>query len=177
MCDSASYTRLTAIAATSSMVTITRPLLGAAMCQHFKTKSKTLTHGLRELLDRDVIDKGLFQWGEELRIHGSGLLHRNARAQPSIAIDSAMIVPAGRPAYPVPQSAQRGVYSDVGVEDHVKGTIGNHADDGEDLAVQLQLNVQHSGIAGELARPASRFSFRFCIRLVLGSRQFNPACS
>jgi len=39
-----------------------------AMCHHFETKSPTLTQGLKELLDRDIIDKRLFQWSEALRV-------------------------------------------------------------------------------------------------------------
>lgn len=64
---------LRAGAFTGSVVMTGRAL--EAMCQHFKTKSKTLAHGLRELLDRDVIDKRLFQWGEELRIHRNLAAH------------------------------------------------------------------------------------------------------
>jgi hypothetical protein len=37
------------------------------ICVHHKTKSKTLNPGLKELLDREIIDQRLFTWGEELR--------------------------------------------------------------------------------------------------------------
>ncbi len=38
-----------------------------AMCRHFNTKSQYLSGGLKELLDREIIDKRIYQWGEELR--------------------------------------------------------------------------------------------------------------
>lgn len=37
------------------------------VCVHHKTKAKTLHSGLKELLDKEVIDKRLFLWGDELR--------------------------------------------------------------------------------------------------------------
>ena len=37
------------------------------ICVHFKTKSKTLFTGLKELRDSKVIDERLFTWGDELR--------------------------------------------------------------------------------------------------------------
>ncbi len=40
-----------------------------AMCRHFETKSGYLGLGLRELLDRQIIDQRLFEWSEELRKH------------------------------------------------------------------------------------------------------------
>jgi hypothetical protein len=46
-----------------------------AMCQHFKTKSKTLGLGLKELLDQEIIDKRLFQWSAELRVHRNLAAH------------------------------------------------------------------------------------------------------
>ena len=46
-----------------------------AMCRHFQTKSRTLAHGLKELLDREIIDKRLFQWSEELRVHRNLAAH------------------------------------------------------------------------------------------------------
>jgi len=36
-------------------------------CVHFKTKKKTLAAGLKELVDKEIIDKKLFSWGDELR--------------------------------------------------------------------------------------------------------------
>jgi hypothetical protein len=39
------------------------------MCRHFGTKSKYLGGGLRELLDRAIIDQRLFSWSEELQRH------------------------------------------------------------------------------------------------------------
>jgi hypothetical protein len=64
---------LRAGAFTGSVVMTGRAL--EAMCQHFKTKNKTLAQGLKELLDREVIDKRLFQWSEELRIHRNLAAH------------------------------------------------------------------------------------------------------
>ncbi len=37
------------------------------ICVHQKTKAKTLAPGLKELLNKEIIDKRLFTWGEELR--------------------------------------------------------------------------------------------------------------
>jgi hypothetical protein len=37
------------------------------LCQHFETKSKTIAGGIKELLERKIIDDRLFQWGEALR--------------------------------------------------------------------------------------------------------------
>jgi hypothetical protein len=37
------------------------------ICVHNKTKVKTLHGGLKELLDKEIIDKRLFTWGDELR--------------------------------------------------------------------------------------------------------------
>jgi len=37
------------------------------ICVHHKTNAKTLSHGLKELLDNGIIDKRLFTWGDELR--------------------------------------------------------------------------------------------------------------
>lgn len=36
-------------------------------CQHFGTKSKTISSGIKELLERKIIDDRLFEWGEALR--------------------------------------------------------------------------------------------------------------
>ena len=38
-----------------------------ATCAEYKTKSKTLAAGLKELRDRKVIDQRLFEWAEALR--------------------------------------------------------------------------------------------------------------
>jgi hypothetical protein len=46
-----------------------------AMCRHFGTKSDVLAGGLKELLDREIIDKRLFQWGDELRINRNLAAH------------------------------------------------------------------------------------------------------
>jgi rRNA maturation protein Nop10 len=45
------------------------------MCHHFKTKKTTLFDGLKELLDREVIDKRLYQWADELRQHRNLAAH------------------------------------------------------------------------------------------------------
>jgi hypothetical protein len=37
------------------------------MCRHFKTKSKILAQGLKELLDQGIIDKRLWAWSNALR--------------------------------------------------------------------------------------------------------------
>jgi hypothetical protein len=58
---------------TASVVMSGRAL--EAMCRHFKTKGKTLAHGLRELLEKEVIDKRLFEWSEELRHHRNLAAH------------------------------------------------------------------------------------------------------
>jgi len=34
----------------------------------FGTKSQVLAGGLKELLDREIIDKRIYEWGEELRL-------------------------------------------------------------------------------------------------------------
>ena len=46
------------------------------ICRHFDTKSGKLFQGLKELLDRNVIDRMLYDWGQELRTH------RNLTAHP-----------------------------------------------------------------------------------------------
>lgn len=38
-----------------------------AICRHHETKSPYLGDGLKELLDREVIDKRLYQWSQELQ--------------------------------------------------------------------------------------------------------------
>ncbi len=48
------------------------------LCKHFETKNKMIAEGIKELLERKIIDDRLFQWGEALRIqrnlgaHASG---------------------------------------------------------------------------------------------------------
>ena len=39
------------------------------ICKKYGTKSKILSGGLKELLDKKIIDDRLFQWGEALRQH------------------------------------------------------------------------------------------------------------
>jgi hypothetical protein len=46
-----------------------------AMCRHFGTKRETLFEGLKELHDRGVIDKRLYEWGDELRKHRNLAAH------------------------------------------------------------------------------------------------------
>lgn len=46
-----------------------------AICREHNTKSKSIHGGLRELLERKVIDERLFQWGEELRKHRNLAAH------------------------------------------------------------------------------------------------------
>jgi hypothetical protein len=58
---------------TASVVMTGRAL--EAMCRHFETKSKVFAHGLKELLDREIIDKRLFRWSEELRVHRNLAAH------------------------------------------------------------------------------------------------------
>lgn len=46
-----------------------------AVCRHFKTKSRNLGAGLKELLEREIIDKRLFQWSQELQKHRNLAAH------------------------------------------------------------------------------------------------------
>ena len=46
-----------------------------AMCHHFQTKGRTLAQRVKELLDREIIDKRLFQWSEALRLHRNLAAH------------------------------------------------------------------------------------------------------
>jgi hypothetical protein len=46
-----------------------------AMRRHFQTKSQVLAGGLKELLDQDIIDKRIYQWGEELRLNRNLAVH------------------------------------------------------------------------------------------------------
>lgn len=39
------------------------------ICSEYKTKTKFLRGGLKELLDKQVIDKRIYEWGEALREH------------------------------------------------------------------------------------------------------------
>jgi hypothetical protein len=50
-----------------------------AMCHHFNTKGQTLAGGLRELLDREIIDKRLHQWGDELRLNRNLAAHATGK--------------------------------------------------------------------------------------------------
>jgi hypothetical protein len=40
-----------------------------SICAEYKTKDKLLGGGLKELLDRQIIDQKIFTWGEQLRKH------------------------------------------------------------------------------------------------------------
>jgi hypothetical protein len=46
-----------------------------AMCGHFGTKKKMLFEGLKELHEREIIDKRLYEWGDELRKHRNLAAH------------------------------------------------------------------------------------------------------
>ncbi|MEX1031358.1 MAG: DUF4145 domain-containing protein [Paenibacillaceae bacterium] len=39
------------------------------ICKDFNTKSQNIAGGLKELLDQQIIDKRIYDWGEALRIH------------------------------------------------------------------------------------------------------------
>lgn len=45
------------------------------ICRHFETKSDNLFRGLKELLDQNIIDKMLHDWGQELRAHRNLAAH------------------------------------------------------------------------------------------------------
>ena len=45
------------------------------ICRHFKTKSQYLGGGLKELLDKEVIDKRLYEWSQELQEHRNIAAH------------------------------------------------------------------------------------------------------
>lgn len=45
------------------------------VCRHFKTKSQYLGGGLKELLDKEIIDKRLFEWSQELQEHRNIAAH------------------------------------------------------------------------------------------------------
>jgi hypothetical protein len=46
-----------------------------AMCRHFGTKSPHLFEGLKELHEKTIIDKRLYEWGDELRKHRNLAAH------------------------------------------------------------------------------------------------------
>ena len=62
-----------AAAYTASAVMCGRALEG--VCVHFDTKDRNLNKGLKELLDRQLIDQRLFEWSEELRKHRNLAAH------------------------------------------------------------------------------------------------------
>lgn len=62
-----------AAAYTASAVMCGRALEG--ICIHFATKGRNLNAGLKELLDRQLIDQRLFEWSEELRKHRNLAAH------------------------------------------------------------------------------------------------------
>ena len=64
---------LRAGAFTASVVMTGRAL--EALCRHYQTKSQNLGQGLKELLDKEIIDKRLFEWGEALRVHRNLAAH------------------------------------------------------------------------------------------------------
>ena len=45
------------------------------ICRHFETKSDKLFNGLKELRDREIIDKKLYEWADELRKHRNWAAH------------------------------------------------------------------------------------------------------
>jgi uncharacterized protein YutE (UPF0331/DUF86 family) len=51
-----------------------------AMCKHFGAKKETLFDGLKELHERGVIDKRLYEWGDELRKHRNLAAHASGAA-------------------------------------------------------------------------------------------------
>ena len=38
------------------------------ICKEYKVKNKFLAGGMKELLEKRIIDKKIFEWGEELRL-------------------------------------------------------------------------------------------------------------
>jgi hypothetical protein len=46
-----------------------------AMCRHFGTKKDMLFEGLKELHEKGIIDKRLYEWGDELRKHRNLAAH------------------------------------------------------------------------------------------------------
>jgi uncharacterized protein DUF4145 len=45
------------------------------ICSNFKTKDRNLGKGLRELLDRGIVDERLFKWSQELQRHRNLAAH------------------------------------------------------------------------------------------------------
>jgi len=45
------------------------------ICRHFKTKSKYLGAGIKELQEKNIIDLKLFEWSKELHIHRNIAAH------------------------------------------------------------------------------------------------------
>jgi hypothetical protein len=46
-----------------------------ALCRHFATKKDMLFEGLKELHEQGIIDKRLYEWGDELRKHRNLAAH------------------------------------------------------------------------------------------------------
>lgn len=51
----------------ATAVMVGRALEG--ICRHFETKDVRPAAGLKELRDREIIDRNIYEWGEELRKH------------------------------------------------------------------------------------------------------------
>jgi len=68
---------LRASAYMASVVMCGRALEG--ICRHFETKSPYLGGGLSELRDREIIDKQLFQWSQELQKHRNIAAHASEK--------------------------------------------------------------------------------------------------
>lgn len=49
------------------------------VCASYQTKSKNLVGGLKELLDRNVIDQRIYKWGNALRLERNLAAHNNKR--------------------------------------------------------------------------------------------------
>ncbi len=67
---------LRAKAFTACAVMTGRALEG--ICRHYKTKSKYLGAGIKELLDKKIIDEKLFEWSKELHLHRNIAAHADA---------------------------------------------------------------------------------------------------
>ena len=50
------------------------------LCHHFRTKKTQLFDGLKELRDREIIDKRLYEWADELRKHRNLAAHASGAA-------------------------------------------------------------------------------------------------
>lgn len=46
-----------------------------SICQHYNTREGNLFNGLKELQEREIIDKRLYQWADELRTHRNLAAH------------------------------------------------------------------------------------------------------